>query len=138
MQLANLPLQILLYFNHYFLVGFFWIMGAIYVYKGVQLLTRNHRQVANTLLYSDYALTYPSHAFGLDVSVFVFFVLLEFGRIFLGECFSPVCSFVTTMNFMAASQGNKKEELPILVWSLILAVLSIIGVSYLLQLQTYV
>jgi hypothetical protein len=39
---------------------------------------------------------------------------------------------------MAAYQGNKKEELPTLVWSLILAVLSIIGVSYLLQLQTYV
>ena len=37
-----------------------------------------------------------------------------------------------------ASQGNKKEEAATMLWSLFLTILSIVGVAYLIELQTYV
>ena len=38
----------------------------------------------------------------------------------------------------AASQGNKKEELPTLLWSLGLAFPILIGIVYFVELQTFV
>jgi hypothetical protein len=38
----------------------------------------------------------------------------------------------------SASQGNKKEELPALLWSVGLAFPVLIGIIYFLQLQTFV
>jgi transmembrane protein 17 len=98
---SSLPLQMMLFFNFYYLPIFFLSELVLMIYKGSKFV-------------------YPSYAYGLDISSLVFFAIGEQARLLL------------------ASQGNKKEELPTLVWSLGLAFPILIGLIYFVQLQTFV
>lgn len=98
---SNLPLQMMLFFNFYYLPIFFVLEVILMIYKGSKF-------------------TYPAYAYGLDISSLVFFALGEQARL------------------MLASQGNKKEELPTLLWSLGLAFPILIGIVYFVELQTFV
>jgi hypothetical protein len=64
-QLSSLPLQMLVYFEYYWLYFFFALEILSYIYKGI-------------------ALPYPSRYVGTDIPLLVLLCLSDFARLYIG------------------------------------------------------
>jgi hypothetical protein len=90
-----------------------------------------------------YRFYYPSQAIGWEVAMLFLLGILDSCRLYLGERSKdresiPSRPSLLTAYRVAASKGNKTEQIPPLVWSLTLDPPIIVGYSYYLDLQTYV
>ena len=84
-------------------------------------------------IFKGYILPYPPGSLGPEVSGMIWFILVQFIRVEIGNWYF----LLIYLNIVIASVGNKQETTAFLFYSLFLAFPVIVGYTYFLQLQTY-
>lgn len=98
---SSLPLQVLLYFHKPFSVAFFVVNVLLLFYKGSKF-------------------PYPPARFAVETLFVLFYLPIEWGRIFV------------------ASMGNKTERIPPTIIAMLVCIVTIVINVYMFQLQVYV